>query len=320
MRLRLIVISALAFLSFPAYSQDAIPSKRAHHELIYDPVNKVVLMMNGSTPLNGGSSFQFYNDVWKYDGKAWTKIGNAGDERSGIKLAFDTKRHLLFSFGGFLSNNSCSGEMWEWFDGYWSMVTNEAGMKAAEPGFVYDSDRDRLIVFGGSAAQRSVNNTTWEWDGTFWTKFDGPGPEGRQGHVMIYDSKRKKTVLYGGMNGSGKQFDDGIWEFDGTQWLNIPNPKTNPGPRLASGYTYDSKRGLLILFGGMSNDVTMGDTWSWEGRVWKKLSDKGPAPRMMGYMAYDANRDRIVLFGGRLGWPNDVNDTWEWDGSKWQSK
>ncbi len=316
---RILILLSL-FMTSSVYAQNEVPAKRAHHELIYDPVNKVVLMMNGSTPLNDGNSFQFFNDVWKYDGKKWSKIGNAGDERSGIKLAFDTKRQLLFSYGGFLSNSSCSAELLEWFDGYWSLVTDEPGMKAAEPGFVYDSDRDRLIAFGGSPGQGVVNNITWEWDGTFWTKFDGSGPEGRQGHIMIYDSKRKKTVLYGGTNGMGKAFDDGIWEFDGKQWLNIQNPDINPGQRLSSGYTYDSKRGTLIVFGGISNKKMVGDTWSWDGKTWKKLADNGPAPRAMGYMAYDVNRDRVVLFGGRLGWPNDVNDTWEWDGVKWVEK
>ena len=82
---------------------------------------------------------------------------------------------------------------------------------------------------------------------------------------------------------------------------------------------YDSKRGLVILFGGLGNDGFLGDTWSWDGTKWTRLAETGPEPRGMGYLAYDKRRDRVVLFGGRKGYPDgDLNDTWEWDGTRWQ--
>jgi len=135
---------------------------------------------------------------------------------------------------------------------------------------------------------------------------------------MVYDTHRKKTVLLGGTDGSGTKFND-IWEFDGTKWDSITVTGANPGPRMASGFAYDSKRYLLVVFSGYSTDGRItNDTWGWNGKEWKLLAEKGPSPRAMGYMAYDKKRDRIVLFGGRLGWPNDANDTWEWDGSSWK--
>ena len=200
----------------------------------------------------------------------------------------------------------------------WSILSNLPEMKVAEPGFVYDAERDKLIAFGGSIKPGVVNNETWEWDGYSWKKFEGNGPGGRFASAMIYDRKRKKTVLFGGMDGEGKKFNDDIWEFDGIAWKQILNKEKGPGPRISPGYTYDSKRGLLIIFGGLGNDGMKGDTWSWDGKSWKLLAEKGPSPRAMGYMAYDKERDKIVLFGGRPGWPNDAEDTWEWDGKEWK--
>jgi hypothetical protein len=192
-------------------------------------------------------------------------------------------------------------------------------MRTTEAGFVYDAARDRVIAFGGSASRNEVHQTVWEWDGSNWQKFNGTQPEGRQGFVMVYDSKRKKTILYGGMDAVGKKFEDGIWEFDGKEWKNI-RPAVSPGPRMSPGYTYDSKRGLLIITGGIGKEGnSMTDTWGWDGTAWKKLSETGPPARMMGYMAYDKDRDRVVLFGGRFGWPNDADDTWEWDGTSWKN-
>ena len=290
------------------------PSKRAHHELVYDEGNNRVLMTAGSTPLNGGTSFDVFNDIWSFDGKAWKLSGTTGDKRSGIRMAYDTKRNKLFSFGGW-SDNISLAELRVLENGEWKILSNLPEMKASEPGFVYDAHRDRLIAFGGSAERGIVNNTTWEWDGRSWNKFKGAGPEGRQSFAMIYDSKRKKTVLYGGMGASPEKSFADTWEFDGNHWALVS--ETGPGPRRSPGYTYDSKRGVMIIFGG-NLDRMMNDTWSWNGKEWKKLADAGPPARAMGYMAYDKERDRIVMFGGRLGWPDDVNDTWEWDGKQWK--
>ncbi len=291
------------------------PYKRAHHEMVYDEVNKSVLLIGGSTPLNGGNSFKFFNDIWKYNSNGWSKIVNAGDERSGIRLAYDSKRNKLYSFGGFTTDNQSSGQLRVLENNEWKLLSDIPEMKGAESGFAYDASRDKFIAFGGSAGRGLVNNTTWEWDGTAWKKMEGQSPEGRQAFAMIYDSKRKRTVLFGGGGTTpDKKFGD-TWEFDGTAWTKVSD--SGPGERRAPGYTYDSKRGMLIIFGGSGKDGIKGDTWGWEGAAWKKLADTGPAPRMMGYMAYDKDRDRIVLFGGRLGWPNDADDTWEWDGVKW---
>jgi tetratricopeptide (TPR) repeat protein len=292
------------------------PYKRAHHEMVYDESSKSVLMIGGSTPINNGQSGKFFNDIWKYNSNGWSKIGNAGDERSGIRLAYDTKRNKIYSFGGFTTNNESSGQLRIYENGEWKILSDMPEMKAAEAGFVYDRARDRFIVFGGSAARGQVNNSTWEWDGTAWKKIEGKSPDGRQSFAMVYDSKRNKTILYGGADGNRNTFKDGVWEFDGTVWKNIVT-EINPGERISPGYAFDSKRNLLILFGGISKGEMMNDLWAWDGKEWKLLSTGGPPKRAMGYLAYDKERDKVVLFGGRKGWPNDADDTWEWDGKKW---
>ncbi|MES2646446.1 MAG: hypothetical protein V4717_06190 [Bacteroidota bacterium] len=295
-------------------SVTGIPAKRAHHDLVYDEANKVVLLTGGSTPLNGGSSFSFYNDVWHFNGRLWKKTGNAGDQRSGMRLCFNSKTGTVFSFGGFSKNNTTLADLRVLENGSWRILSNDSSMKAAEPGFVYDKKADRLIVFGGSVSRGQVINTTWTWRSNSWTKMVGEGPGGRQAFAMIYDEKRNKTIVYGGMDANGKAYAD-TWELDNDSWKKVAND--GPGARTSPGYAYDSKRGLFVIFGGTLNGRVMNDTWGWDGTTWRKLAENGPPSRTMGYMAYDKHRDRTVLFGGRLGWPNDTNDTWEWNGSQW---
>ena len=139
---------------------------------------------------------------------------------------------------------------------------------------------------------------------------------------MVYDARRQRTVVFGGM---GARRDEqpapmlgDTWEFDGTKWSR--SPVAGPPPRLGAGGTYDSKRGLVLVFGGANHDGVFNDLWAWDGIAWKKLAEGGPEPRVMGYIAYDARRDRVVLFGGRRGVPDnrDLGDTWEWDGATWR--
>ena len=295
--------------------QSSTPEKRAHHEMVYDEKNKSILLTTGSTPLDGGKSFKFYNDRWHFSGDGWTKSADAGHERSGIRMAYDSKKGKIFSYGGYTGNGS-EGVFCELSGVEWKVLSDLPEMKAAEGGLVYDADRDRFVAFGGSASRGIANNITWEWNGAEWKKFEGSGPEGRAAFAMIYDSKRKRSVLFGGMGASPQERFGDTWEFDGKTWMKISD--NGPGPRISPGYAYDSKRGLLIIFGGMQNDATMGDTWGWNGKTWTKLADAGPSARVMGYMAYEKGRDRVVLFGGRAGWPNDLNDTWEWDGTQWR--
>jgi hypothetical protein len=293
---------------------DPTPPRRAHHSVVYDELNKCIVLSGGSTPLNGGSSFEFFNDLWCFKETSWYSLGTSGTRRSGMQMAYDSKRKKVYSFGGF-SGDSSHSDLRVLENGSWVTVSYLPSMKAAEPGFVYDIARDRLIVFGGSAGRGSVNSSTWEWDGTTWKEFNGPGPGQRQAFAMVYDAQRKKAVVFGGMGSSPAQLYDDVWEFDGKSWQQIK--AKGPGSRLSPGFTYDAKRKMMLIFGGAGNNSIAGDTWGWDGSNWKKLSETGPPPRMMGYMSYDKDREKVILFGGRYTWPNDANDTWEWDGNGW---
>ncbi len=294
------------------------PPRRAHHSMAYDGARQRVILTGGSTPIDGGRNFEFFNDLWSFDGTRWTKVAETGRKMSGSQLAYDTGKGRLVSFGGYAG--ASLDDVRALVGAEWQTIAHHTAMPAAEPGFVYDTRRDRFVAFGGSDGPGRVHGDTWEFDGTTWRNAAVTGPLARQGHVMVFDSRRGKTVVFGG----GGRAEPGqrpaaladTWEYDGRVWSE--HRGSGPTPRSAAGVAFDSRRGRVILFGGIGAEGFLGDTWAWDGTAWKKLADAGPEPRAMGYLAYDSRRDRVVLFGGRKGYPNgDLNDTWEWDGTSW---
>jgi hypothetical protein len=317
MLVRLLTLSALSAAQLMA--QPVLPPRRAHHSLVYDDVGKRVLLWGGSSPFENGDCCAFFNDLWAFDGSRWTPLGKTGAEASGVQLAYDSRQNRVVAFGGYAGGRSL-GSLQVLQDNAWVSLGSHPDIVAAEPGFVFDARRNRFVAFGGSAGRGSAHGDTWEWDGSAWHKAAGSGPPARQGHVMVFDSRRNRLVVFGGAGTAAPgqppaQLDD-TWEYDGQSWTQLQ--VTGPSARASAGATFDSQRGLVIIFGGASRTGMLGDTWAWNGTAWRKLADTGPEARAMGYLAYDRNRDRIVMFGGREGWPNDLNDTWEWDGARWK--
>lgn len=98
---------------------------------------------------------------------------------------------------------------------------------------------------------------------------------------------------------------------------------TGPGPeaRYDHAAAYDSRRDVVVVFGGFSPGPigARQDTWEWNGIEWSRVATSGPNPRYVHSMAYDSTRGVCVLFGG---WDairqDEANDTWEWDGVVWR--
>lgn len=256
----------------------ARPPRRAHHSMIYDAPNRRVLLTGGSTPIDSGRRFVLFDDLWSFDGQGWRRLGSSGAESSGRRLALDADRGIVVSWGGYPAG--VGGEVRVLEGDRWRTVSHHPTARLAEPGFVYDRARRRFVGFGGGFGRGEASGDTWLLSDTVWRRLDQtPSPPARQAHVMEYDEARERVVLFGGMgpaagNQPGSLLGD-LWEFDGIDWTEV-RAVGGPGPRASAGATYDSKRGLVVVFGGMSANGMRGDTWGWDGTAWRKLADEGP--------------------------------------------
>ena len=147
---------------------------------------------------------------------------------------------------------------------------------------------------------------------------DGPRPT-REAE-SAYDVKRNRLVMYGGAAGylGNDQWDyiTDTWEWDGNQWINVPSLE-HPQGRSDHAMAFDEKRGVTVLFGGVTNGTRLSDTWEWDGESWKRINSRDDPPARSGHeMIYDPIREKVVIYGG-YGEEIFRNDAWEWNGKGW---
>ncbi len=233
--------------------------------------------------------------------------------------------------------NPNSFEQCEWFSG--PLLQSGAGVKETNDSFtktagsakwfslssgvpssadskiVYDNERG-VVVFLGIG-----ENKIWEWNGVSWKSVIPSDPEGDGNPQLydfgngVYDSIESKVVVFS---------ENDLWAWNGNSWKkHIPEDHENDGnPSISWGYSiaYDTKRGILVLFGGYHNNSYTNETWEWNGINWEKKTspdpegDGNPSNRAGHSMAYDSVRGKTVLFGGY----QYNNETWEWNGISWK--
>jgi hypothetical protein len=113
------------------------------------------------------------------------------------------------------------------------------------------------------------------------------------------------------------------WMLQDDRWTRVATD--GPPGRGRTALAYDARRRLVVLFGGVSAapapnqpQAFLGDTWTWDGRRWQKLSDAGPPGRYAHGMVFDERAGVVLLYGGAAAHRNaPLSDMWQWDGSTW---
>ncbi len=248
-----------------------------------------------------------------------TTVGN----RAGHCMAGDLAGNALL-FGG-AATFSPLAQTWTYDGATWTQLaptTTPTGRTMAD--MVYDISRNVYVLYGGWTTAISVgtgSNQTWEWNGTNWNQASpASNPGGLWKHSMAYDSARSRVVLYGGSTNGFPIANAATWEYDGTNWTQVPGA-TQPGPRERAAMCYDVGNAVTVLFSGIDPQVGGNTTtWLFNGTTWSAAPVVGatPAARTGARMVYDLVRGVCVLVGGMN--PTNgaaFNDTWEWNGVTW---
>lgn len=282
--------------------------------IAYNPQRKHIFMTGGSASAKEDSL-----SIWIFKRNKWRKAISTEINRYANKLMVYDGAHgntALF-FGGRDNTLTFWKERNEW--------SKETIPWPVEPingaAMSYDSKRDRTILFGGD-----FYNTTMEWDGRRWHEFErNPStfPSKRFGTALVYAEDKEETVLFGGASlflYEVSYYGDTL-HWNGTRW-HRHNLHASPSARYGHAMTYDASRKVVVLFGGYgySSDgqsvAALRDTWEYDGKEWKKVSESGPPSRFTSALSYDKIRKRVTLFGGFIDGAA-YGDTWEWDGTTW---
>jgi hypothetical protein len=149
-----------------------------------------------------------------------------------------------------------------------------------------------------------------------------PWPAARGGHVMAYDARAWATVILGGDGEDATQTRDSLWAWTGSTWS--VSPAHEPGWRTLPALAFDTRRGVLVLFGGLRKhgqrayaESAESDTWEWDGERWERRDVNSPGPIDHHAMVWDDARGVLVVQGGASGGQIHGGDTWTFDGERW---
>lgn len=236
-------------------------------------------------------------------------------------MAYDIARDRMILFGGAptIFGGTLTDRTWSWDGTTWTeLFPTRRPSPRWTHGMAYDIARERIVLFGGQSTDAPGGGLadTWEWDGTEWNEITttrAPSPRGVHG-AMTYDARREVIVLRGGGTLPGQPLFADTWEYDGTNWTEIPG--AGPSERVGAAMVYDAAGERVLLFGGGTWSPYYDDMWSWDGTTWTDVTPMmRPTPRQSARAIFDPTRSLVVLFGGDDG--SLRNDLWEWDGTSW---
>ncbi len=323
--------SALSLLT-PAVS----PPGRQYSSMAYDARRGVTVLFGGT-----GASGNL-QDTWVWNGTIWTQMFPAVSPppMSNTALVYDSGRGVIVLFGG-RQGGSAYGDTWEWDGATWTQKNcsgTACNPLAAAPSarnfhaLSYDAGRGVTVLFGGRIGSSALNGETWEWNGATWKQVNCTGtpciaptgsPRARQWATMAYDTARQATVMFGG--NAAHPVDNDTWLWNGTAWTQVSctgtpcTPSASPPGRIAHAMSYDSARGVMVVFWGVGTQGTdLHDGWEWDGATWTQVVP-APAPpaRSGSNTAYDPATGITLLFGGIDANGSVLNDTWAWNGTGW---
>jgi hypothetical protein len=326
-------IWSLSLTATPAWTEltptGTLPSARAGHCAIYDPLRDRLVLFGGEDGSHVPS-----NDVWALslpDVPAWTQLTPTDTPPSARYLhdaIHDPVRDRMLVFGGHHTSTLGSGslnDVWGLSLGgvpAWTHLAPTSAPPCTREAHsaIYDPLRERMVLFGGWSPDSGNLNDVWALSlaGTpAWTQLTptGPSPGVRYSHSAIYDPVSDRMVVFGGY-GSGLLND--VWALslsDTPAWTRLTPTGTPPIARCEHSAIYDPVRDCMVVFGGRGPGC-LDDVWSLSlsgAPAWTKLTPTGTLPSARyGHSAiHDTARDRMVVFGGfGASYPYHLDGVW----------
>lgn len=149
-------------------------------------------------------------------------------------------------------------------------------------------------------------------------------PSQESGMAMAWHEKLGGCVMFGGRGENAGVVSETWLRKDGV-WQRVFADGAAPPAREAAAMAFDSRRGVIVLFGGLgSSGKALDDTWELSADGWRQVSPATrPGARAGASLVFDTSRGVCVLVGGQtaddFGLEEIRSDCWQWNGQEWTS-
>jgi MYXO-CTERM domain-containing protein len=195
-------------------------------------------------------------------------------------------------------------------------------------GLAYDPVREVSVMFGGRQTLDSEPyfSDTWEWDGQVWKPItpQTSSPAPRAGFGMTYSALHGGVIVYGGAvkdaNNSPVSIGE-TWQWDGKDWTQLAAGPNDPPKLFGPSLSYDSKRSVVVLYGGWNETTDNVEVYELSASGWTKPPNQSVSPGFLSFfpMTYHAQSSLTLVSGGLINqlFQAISDETWTWDGQVW---
>jgi hypothetical protein len=174
-------------------------------------------------------------------------------------LIWDPVGERMILTGGFETGPTFPTAMWTYDGTSWTTIpSNAQPIDSGGPHTVWDEANARLVAYG--SAEYLKIDTAWTWEGSSWTPLCTActGIE-RIAASLVYDPGMG-VLIVGGFIPAVDEI-AGTWQLQGSSFVQV---ETDPPNRDTVGLAYDSRRDVIVMFGGNGSSCGGDCAETWE--------------------------------------------------------
>ena len=264
------------------------------------------------------------NEVWRWNGTAWTKIG--GDAvNSGFTNTHTIVQSLVYGGGtlyGGLQATANNAEVWSFNGTSWTRI---GGGYINQSWGYFNLQNVEAMTTSGAYLYAGTGNTVagnaqvWRFDGSTWQIVGGQGLNSSWVVTTYEDVLSMSSYggsLYAGLGTTAN--DAEVWKWNGTSWSQIGGDSLNSG--WGAGYEEVSSLSTYggNLYAGLGSSANDAEVWRWNGTAWTKI---GGDSVNSGWTTNYERVSSMSVYNGQLyaglGLSAGDAEVWTWNGTAW---
>jgi imidazolonepropionase-like amidohydrolase len=238
------------------------PAPRTDAMLAFDQRRRVLVLYGGRSPTGDVS-----RETWELRESGWVLANREGPTREPHGgLAFDAASGgiLLLAPAG---DASGTGATWKWDGATWTRAASMPSPGYPNAMISSTATRPALLVMAQPTEVRGAfKPALYEWESGAWQPVIAGGVAPTFSPQAPVAVTRDGLVLFAGFE---QDRSVSSWSLVDKVWRRIDGPM--PSRRRGAAMTFDPRRGIAVLHGGDDGDVVLGDTWEWNGSVWRRV-------------------------------------------------